>query len=102
MPQKPYTHQEFPKMVFHPEHGANIVATKPENVPPGWLDYHPKDPARAPALQSADDSEPTDEEKDSGAVGPVSRNEIIDELKRRAVTFNPRASTAALYALLSS
>jgi hypothetical protein len=93
MARRPYVFQEYPKRVWHPETGDFKDAQGPTDVPAGWLDRHPADPVY-------DDAKAVPKADKTGVVVPLltaeDRTAIIEELRRRGVSFNSRAPTPAL------
>lgn len=98
IPRPPYVHQEYPKMVWHPDTAENMVANTAAEVPDGWIDHHPNDPHRGDA-EPVPQTAPTRVLPD-GHVSSDERADIIAKLRRKGIVFSTRAPTAALRELL--
>jgi len=96
---KPYTFSEYPKMVWDPETGEGFVAKGAYEVPDGYLDRHPKDPKHAPVAVAEGAEAPS--EFGALSVAEMDRRAVLDALRRRGASFNARASTDELRALLA-
>lgn len=114
-PSPPYTHQDYPKVVYHPETGKTHIAKDETDVPRGYLDRHPADvrakvavashsEAPAPKTNGAAHIEaPPPQASPDEAVGVYDgppRAEVIAALRKKNLKFNARASTPALWAIL--
>lgn len=80
---KPYVFQAFPARMWDPKTKQSKVFDKEEDVPAGWLNHHPSDADTA-----------------TGEPKQLSRPEIMKELARRKIPFDPKATTEQLYNLL--
>lgn len=80
----------MPKMRWNPETGESKVFATVEDVPEGWLDHHPEDPAYADATA----------EKATPAAKGLSKSETIAALKQGGVTHDPKATLPELTELL--
>lgn len=102
----------YPRIVFHPETGANITVKSEAEVPIGWLARHPNDPAHEDGVIFAVPSHEGQlvEDIDAGPVDdprerekretPTDRTAIIAALKHRGVKFSFRTGTQELYTKL--
>lgn len=83
---------KFPGMRWHPVTGANQVFQSAEEVPEGYLDYHPSNPP-----EGAKEAETV---KETATALPMSREEIVKELSDGGIAFKANAKTEKLYSLL--
>jgi hypothetical protein len=80
---------KFPGMRWHPTTGENQVFQSAEDVPEGYLDYHPSNPPEgAEPVKAAPDAL------------PMSREEIVKELSEGGIAFKANAKTEKLYGVL--
>lgn len=123
-----YTHQEYPRMVFHPESGESRVAATEADVPHGWLTTHPANTTVAPRhavashaaaakgsrkaatpSQAQPDPAPNENAPDAPDASDAAsddsmedRASIVAALRERGIKFNTRASTATLRSVLEA
>lgn len=81
--------KKFPGMRWHPVTGENEIFHTADDVPEGYLDYHPSNPPEGAAKVVADDL-------------PLSRAEIVAHLTDGGVKFKAKADTTTLYVLLAT
>lgn len=80
---------KFPGMRWHPKTGVPQVFQKAEEVPEGYLDYHPSNPPEGAKA-----------EETTGEALPMTRDAIVAELSEGGIYFKKKAPTDELYALL--
>lgn len=79
---------KFPGMRWHPETAVPQVFQKAEEVPEGYLDYHPSSPPEVVKLAV------------EAAALPMTREAIVAELTDGGIPFKAKAKTEVLYAAL--
>ncbi len=88
---------KFPGLRWDPKTGNCETFNSAGDVPEGWLDHHPDDPAHGGSPRAAKADKPAAADK---VELPLTRKEIMEHLKAGNVTFSPTLGTAALYELL--
>lgn len=79
---------KFPGMRWHPETGVPQVFQKAEEVPDGYLDYHPSNLPESVKLAI------------EASTLPMTREAIVAELTDGGIAFKTKAKTEVLYATL--
>ena len=82
------------QMRWNPETGEAQVFAKDADVPEGWLDHHPADPAYAAPDEEAASQNKTPKPK------PMTKGELTAALKSGGIEFDNDAKVAELDALL--
>lgn len=87
-PSAPFS--RFPGMRWHPVTGEMQIFQVEEDMPEGWLDYHPENPPARAALAA----------KEIAVELCMSREAIVAALVEGGVSFKKNASVQKLYDLL--
>lgn len=93
IPVRPHA-GNFPGYRWHPATGEVMLVEKEEDMPEGYLNYHPH-PSDGTALTA-----PAAQPKPAADALPLSREDIVKNLRDGGVEFKGNASTASLYTLL--
>lgn len=90
-----------PVMRWDPKTGESKVLNNAAEVPKGWLDHHPKDPAY-PAQPAAGQNPVVAKLPDPTPAAPtMTRDQIIAELEKREVAYYKNSPTSKLQQLLN-
>lgn len=85
-------YSKFPGMRWNPDTCENQVFQSAEEVPAGWVDYHPSNPPEA--VESVELVKAVPDSL------PMSRKEIVKVLNDGGISFDAKAKVPALYDLL--